>query len=72
MLLVEVPATLLPFSSWAGVKRKRRWARLQAVLSSAELPLDRATVQPVTLPSGPIVIRMVVVPCASARMAEAG
>ena len=72
MLLVALPATLLPFVSCAGVKRNRRWARLQAVLSSDELPLERVTLQAETRPSAPTERRIVVVPEAPARIAPAG
>jgi hypothetical protein len=69
---VALPATGFPLVSSAGVKRNRRWASEQAVLSSAELPLDPVTEQPDTLPSAEIVMRMVVLPEAPARIADAG
>ena len=69
---VTDPATLLPLVSWAGVKRNRRWASEQAVESSAELPLEPVTLQAVTRPSALMDSRIEVVPCASARIADAG
>lgn len=56
----------------AGVNRNRRWARLQAVLSSEPLPLEEETLHPVTRPLAPTCMLMTVVPCASARIAAAG
>ncbi len=58
--------------SRAGVNLARDVSSLQVVESSADDPLDEVTVQFVTLPLAPTLSLYPVVPCSSARMAEAG
>jgi hypothetical protein len=62
----------LPVSSRAGVKRALLRMIRHTVWSRAAEPLDEVISQLVTRPSGPMLSRKPVVPCCSARIAEAG
>jgi hypothetical protein len=67
-----VSVTGFPLLSRAGVNFALRRMMLQVALSSALLPLDWVTLQPVTRPSGPTVIEALTVPSAPADCAEEG
>lgn len=62
----------VPFTSFAGLNRPLRLARLHVVLSRSALPLDDVTVQPDTRPSAPTWTLTDTRPWAPARLAAAG